>query len=205
MKVSHILYKVENLDKAVEQYRQDGFVVEYGVKNNPYNALVYFSEGPYLELFCNSNMPKWVKLLLKLVGKAKMVTRMNTWEKAKDGLIAVCLENNKDNLEEEKAILKQHQQRFFAINNKRLDTQERLLRYKVLFPDEMHIPFLMTCFNIDPKPKNFVHPNGVKSITSISFGTQKSLMPIIEELCDDPILKLYEGSEVKDLEYEVEQ
>lgn len=204
MKVSHILYKVEDLDEAVEQYRKDGFVVEYGVKKNPYNALVYFSDGPYLELFSHSNMPKWIKLLLNIAGKTKMVARMNAWDNAKEGLMAVCLETPKDNLEEEKAILKNHQQRFFEVNSKRLDTQNRLLRYKVLFPDEMSLPFLMTYFNVDPKPKNFVHPNGVKSIKSITFGTKQALIPIINALCDDPILKLYEGEEVKDLEYEMQ-
>lgn len=30
MKVSHILYKVKDLDEAVRKYRADGFVVEYG-------------------------------------------------------------------------------------------------------------------------------------------------------------------------------
>lgn len=35
MKVSHILYKVKDLDEAVRKYRADGFVVEYGKPKNP--------------------------------------------------------------------------------------------------------------------------------------------------------------------------
>jgi hypothetical protein len=30
MKVSHILYKIGDLDEAVKKYRDYGFVVEYG-------------------------------------------------------------------------------------------------------------------------------------------------------------------------------
>jgi len=71
-----------------------------------------------------------------------------------------------------------------------------------LFPDNLQIPFLMTYFNIDPKPKKgFVHPNGIYRIKSISFGTNETLIPIIKELCDDTTLKLFLGNGVKNLEY----
>ena len=61
MKLGHILYKVDDLDRAVQEYIEKGFTVEYGRKNNPYNAVIYFAEGPYLELFYNSGMPSFVK------------------------------------------------------------------------------------------------------------------------------------------------
>lgn len=202
MKVSHILYKVDNLETAVQKFRADGFEVEYGTRKNPYNAIIYFSEGPYLELFNNANMPKWIKIMLCLFGKKKMVARINHWENAKEGLIAVCLENYKDDFKEEKELLKKCNQGFFETKSKRLDTKNRLLKFRVLFPDELKIPFLMTYFTVDPKPKNFIHPNGVKVIKSISFGTDEKFISLINQLCDDPILKLFEGKGVKDLEYE---
>jgi hypothetical protein len=201
MKVSHILYKVSDLNKSVKQWEDKGFVIEYGKAKNPYNALIYFSDGPYLELFQNSGMPKFVKLLLRLFGKGAMVNRMNTWEQSDEGLIGVCIENYKDNLDEELAILENHDQKYFKTTSKRLDTKQRLLHFTVAFPDEMKIPFLMTYFNVDPKPKNFVHPNGIVGIESISFGTKKDLMDLIYTLCDDPILKLYEGDGIKDIKY----
>jgi hypothetical protein len=60
----------------------------------------------------------------------------------------------------------------------------------------------MTYFNIDPKPKNFVHPNGIKRIKRISFGTDKKHISIIEELCDDKILELFIGNGVQEVSYE---
>jgi hypothetical protein len=45
MKTRHILYRVQNLDKAVEEYHTKGFEVEYGSDKNPGNALIYFLCG----------------------------------------------------------------------------------------------------------------------------------------------------------------
>ena len=43
MKLGHILYKVNDLDLAVKDFSAKGFNVEYGSKENPHNALIYFS------------------------------------------------------------------------------------------------------------------------------------------------------------------
>ncbi|WP_395547438.1 MULTISPECIES: hypothetical protein [unclassified Lacrimispora] len=52
---------------------------------------------------------------------------------------------------------------------------------------KMQLPFRMTYFNIDPKPVNFIHPNGIKRIKNVSFETREELIPIIKELSDDPV------------------
>ncbi|MEM7800146.1 MAG: VOC family protein, partial [Chloroflexota bacterium] len=91
MKLGHILLKVDDLDEAVKEYTEKGFTVEYGKKKNPYNALIYFAEGPYLELFHRSGMPSFAKLILKLIGKKALVDRLNRWDNAKPGLIGVAL------------------------------------------------------------------------------------------------------------------
>lgn len=201
MKVGHILYKVNNLDEAVARFKQDGFTVEYGKKKNPYNALIYFSEGPYLELIGNMKLPWIVNFFLKQFGKRKLVERINSWHYSEEGLIGLCIENYYSDLEKEKKIFKNNGQQFFEKRSKRLDVKNRPLKFKVLFPDEIQIPFLMTCFNIDPKPKNYTHPNGIKAISNISFGTKEELIPMIQELCDDKILKLFIGNGVKGLKY----
>ncbi|ROR23451.1 glyoxalase-like protein [Mobilisporobacter senegalensis] len=174
MKVSHIIYKVMNLDEAVEEFREKGFEVEYGSKKNPYNAIIYFSEGPYLELLASSGMPQIMKRVLRTFGKGRFVDRLNYWDNHEEGPCGVALENYKKDLEEEISILKKYKQSYFQMGSRRNDTKGRKLRFTCLFPDELQIPFFMTYFNIDPKPKNFIHPNGVKRIKSISFGTKES-------------------------------
>ena len=34
MKLGHVIYKVANLDRAVDEYRKKGFIVEYGKNKN---------------------------------------------------------------------------------------------------------------------------------------------------------------------------
>lgn len=202
MKVSHVIYKVENLQSAVEEYQKLGFAVEYGSAKNPYNAIIYFSEGPYLELLASSGMPGFLKKLLRLFGKAKMADRVDFWDTHKPGPCGVALENYEPDLAKEKAILEKHGQGYFQMHSGRADTKGRKLKYTCVFPDELQIPFLMTYFNIDPKPKNFVHPNGALRIKSIAFGTNSTFRPLIEELCQDDTLILFEGTGCKDLVYD---
>ncbi|MEM1257321.1 MAG: VOC family protein [Bacteroidota bacterium] len=202
MNVSHILYKVKDLKQGVEQFRQQGFTVEYGTKKKYYNALIYFAEGPYLELVGNLKLPKVLKLILKIVGMGKVVERLDAWNHAKEGLIDVCLENYRTDLEEEKKVLKKFGQKYLERNSKRLDQKDRLLKYKVLFPFALDLPFLMTYFSVDPKPKTHIHSNGITGIKSISYGTKEEFIPLINALCKDETLKLFIGDGVKNLEYE---
>ena len=58
---------------------------------------------------------------------------------------------------------------------------------------------MMTYFSVDPKPTSDTHANGVKKIKSIVYGTQSKCVPIINELCNDDILKLYIGRGIKDV------
>lgn len=61
-------------------------------------------------------------------------------------------------------------------------------------------------FNIDVRPpKDYVHPNGIRGIKSIEFGTKKHFVQVIRELCDDEGLHLYIGEGVRNLEFEYEE
>ena len=188
--LSHVLYKVSNLNKSVNEFIKKGFHVEFGSKKNPHNALIYFSEGPYIELIEKSPVSKFSKSLLKLIGKQKLVDRFNNWENSKLGYFEICLETYSNNFKNEIKILNRYDQKYFITSSKRLDPKNRLLKWKLLFPMEINFPFFMTYFNIDPKPKNFVHPNGVKKINEVSYYIDNSLISIFKKLCDDSTIKL---------------
>ena len=99
MKLSHILIKVNDLDKAVKAWQEKGFVVEYGKKKNPYNALIYFPTGAFIELFAFNGMPKFVNRILTAMGRGKFVEKMNYWANHEEGLLSIMLENYENNLE----------------------------------------------------------------------------------------------------------
>ena len=84
-------------------------------------------------------------------------------------------------------------EKYFVTQSKRTDPSHRVLKWKLLFPSQIKIPFLMTPFNINPKPKNFVHPNKINRIKQISYCTEANIIPIINELCNDDRLQLSAG------------
>lgn len=203
MKLGHIIYKVDNLDNAVKEYTRKGFTVEYGKKKNPYNALIYFAEGPYFELLQNTGMPSFIKKILKFFGKKAFINRLNIWDNSKEGLIAVALENDRFEVDIEQKILDNANFKYLKGRSGRTDTKNRKLKFIGIMPDNMEIPFFGSRFNINVRPdKDYIHPNGVLKIKSISFGTKEEFIPIINQLCDDDGLKLFVGEGVKDLEFE---
>ena len=190
MKLSHILYKSNNLSESVQTFQDKGFKVEYGSKYNSKNALIYFSEGPYIEILEKAPISNFLMMILRLIGKTHLVNRFKIWENAQEGYFDICLENHKNDFSEEIKILNENKEHYFITKSSRLDPSNRLLRWKLLFPNNLNLPFFMTYFNIDPKPKNFVHPNGVKRINGVSYSIDNSLISIFKKLCDDKSIKL---------------
>jgi hypothetical protein len=202
MKVSHVLYKTNNLEASFKEFEKLGYKVVYGSRKKPHNALIYFSEGPYIELLEKAPVSSFLKVILRLLGKGKVVDRFNSWENSTEGFFEICLETNTTNFKKEEKILAKFEEGYFITNSKRIDVSNRVLKWKLLFPNQIKIPFLMTQFNINPKPKNFVHPNKIKRIKQISYSTEASIIPVINELCNDDILQLFIGKRDCKVTYE---
>ena len=202
MKVSHVLYKTNNLEASFKEFEKLGYKVVNGSRKKPHNALIYFSEGPYIELLEKAPVSSFLKVILRLLGKGKVVDRFNSWENSTEGFFEICLENNTTNFKKEEKILAKFEEGYFITNSKRIDVSNRVLKWKLLFPNQIKIPFIMTQFNINPKPKNFVHPNKIKRIKQISYSTEASIIPVINELCNDDILQLFIGKRDCKVTYE---
>ena len=202
MKVSHVLYKTNNLETSFKEFEKLGYKVVNGSRKKPHNALIYFSEGPYIELLEKAPVSSFLKVILRLLGKGKVVDRFNSWENSTEGFFEICLETNTSNFKKEEKILAKFGEDYFITNSKRIDVSNRVLKWKLLFPNQIKIPFLMTQFNINPKPKNFVHPNKIKRIKQISYSTEASIIPVINELCNDDILQLFIGKRDCKVTYE---
>ena len=193
MKVSHILFKTNNLKKTFKEFEKSGFKVDYGSKKKPHNALIYFSEGPYIEILEKAPVSSFIKLILRFIGKGYLAERFTSWENAQEGFFEICLENNTSNFRTEKKLLKQLGEKYFVTQSKRIDPMNRILKWKLLFPRQIKIPFLMTPFNMNPKPKNFIHPNKITRIQQVSYVTEPNIIGIINELCNDDRLQLSTG------------
>ena len=193
MKVSHVLFKTNDLKKTIKEFEKSGFKVEYGSKKKPHNALIYFSEGPYIEILEKAPITSLIKLILRFIGKGYLLERFTSWENAQEGFFEICLENNASNFRAEKQLLNKFGEKYFVTQSKRKDPLNRILKWKLLFPKQIKIPFFMTPFNINPKPKNFIHPNKIRGIKQVFYVTEPNIIPIINELCNDDRLQLSAG------------
>ena len=88
----HLIYKVKGLRHAVKKWEAKGFVVEYGRREKPNNALIYFSQGPYIELLENTGIPVIAKIIAKLFGRPKNLERFFYWDECEEGWQGLCIE-----------------------------------------------------------------------------------------------------------------
>lgn len=194
VKVNHLLYKVDNLKESVDYYRNLGFTVEYGRKEKPYNALIYFQEGPYIELINNMNMPWYLRIFLRLIGKKRFMQGMINQENESEGFIRICFECEKSELEKICSMYRKYRKNIMKIKVKRVDTKGRKLQCQTIFPEEEKIPFVRTPFENNYKIENASHPNGAKRIISVEYGINDDDQNLLHEMNSDKILKLKQGT-----------
>ena len=87
MQLSHILYKVKDLHEAVTDFTNMGFTVTYGAEpNRAFNALIWFDEGPFIELF-EIKRNRFIVGLLKFLGKKELANRVSHFQNADFGWV----------------------------------------------------------------------------------------------------------------------
>jgi hypothetical protein len=187
MFVGHIIYKVNNLDAAVKKFRRFGFKVEYGRKNKPCNALIYFSQGAYLELLENTGLPTYAKKIFSIFINKQFIQRVNTWENGPEGLQDICLEGSKKEL---KYVIKQLDGKGQLLRTRRIDTANRKLNYQVFFPDDFEYPFFMSHFSTNPRPIKYTHPNGSTKIDKINYPISNNKIKnfLMENVSDSRVM-----------------
>ncbi len=204
MRLGHVIFVVKDLDAAVKEWRDKGFTVEYGRTKKPMNALIYFSEGPYIELLKDGGMSKMARRIMRFFGKGDFMNRFDFWANAPEGWTSLCIEKDPGGLEDEIAYLDSVGiEGTYMQNLKRVDTQNRELKYKCYFTHDYNMPFLMSYFNIDPKPEDYTHPNGIKGISKVVYRTDKKNADAIRHLVRDEILQVIDDNDtsIETVEY----
>lgn len=139
---------------------------------------------------------------IKGIGQGQVAQRLRSWADTPTGFFEICLETKAPNLKTAKAQMQQLGQTYFCTRSQRKDPQQRLLQWQLLFPHNMALPFIMTPFNTNPKPQNFVHPNGMRQIKQCTYKNTPAHLQIVKTLCQDPRLLLKEGTGITDVVYE---
>ena len=173
MTVGHIVYKADDLQAAVEKFRAQGFEVEYGRAKNPSNALIYFSQGPYLEIRTGVTMPALIRRYLRLIGHGQMVDREDFGR-----LKAICQERGV---------------RTVTARISRKDPHGRRLACRCLCPDDWAIPMFVTRFAADTH-REAPHPNGITRMDRIEFEGTRTAVEICRSAGADDLLACSVGA-----------
>lgn len=183
LRKSHALFAVKDLHSAVNKLRNAGFTVEYG--SNPlkaHNAIIWFEEGPFIEIFKHVSILPILKILLKLFGFGAVLNRLNKWKKINNGWCEWSLESTHQDIEQVKLFFTSLNEPFKHRKIKRKDLYGKLLSWHLLFPNDIYFPFIMSAYNPNPKPKNIVHANGITGIKSIVVGMEALDKVLLEKV-----------------------
>ncbi len=193
MKLSHILYKVDDLHQAVKDFQEMGFTVEYGAKpDKAFNALIWFEQGPFIELFY-AEPHRIINFIVKILGLKGIVSRFKLFQYSNYGWTDYSLENDRIELQEEALQLKKLGYKFSKIPGFRTNIHGTKLKWKLLFPVDTTFPFFMSAYRPNPRPKIIKHPNGAKEVKQVIWGTTKGNIPNIRWFSNDERLQLVEG------------
>ena len=134
--------------------------------------------------------------------------RFEYYNNAREGWIGFCIEKEPGDLKEEIDYFKRNGiDGLYADRAIRIDPEGRELKFKLFFPNEFNLPFLMSDFELNPRKDGFIHPNGVKSIKKLKYKTKIEFIELLENIVDDERLELVQTDgdyEISDIFLELE-
>lgn len=194
LKVGHVLYKVQNLRQAVGKLERAGFTVQYG--SDPlksHNAIIWFDQGIFIEIYEHSGLSAWSRFLMNIVGYGSMLRRISGWEDIGNGWCDWCLESAATNLTQERQMLKRLSIEFKFHRASRVEATGRKIFWDLIMPKDTGLPLIMSSYMPDPRPKSTVHANGATAVKYVVVGTEL----LYSLLNQTDLLKISTGSGIK--------
>ncbi|MFT4143532.1 MAG: VOC family protein [Mobilitalea sp.] len=171
--IGHVLIKTYNFRKAARDFEQLGFQVTYGSsEQKATNAMIYFEDGSFLELYDASmgKLNKLVPLLLKVISlfnKAR-ADRLRNYTSSKEGMNDFALDSYpKADYFQNMQLLLQHG---YACTKgypmKRVDAAGNALKWEITLSKDWRLPFFMSSYQpaLKPQRKDMTHKNGANAI-----------------------------------------
>jgi hypothetical protein len=173
MFISHVLYKVDHLADAVKKLEKGGFQVHVpGNVEDAFHAIVWFETGPYLEVIVpekSMSIPHWI---MNLTGYGLFVKRQKKWCDSPIGWCDFGIESYSYDLKREKEILRNLNIKFKAFNPKVKNPEGEEINWWNVVIGDNNFPFMVSAYNIDPRPTKIVHPNGAREVESVLLGKE---------------------------------
>lgn len=182
-KIGHVLIQVPHLETAIRQYREMGFqVVPGGVPGKTHNALIYFKDGSFLELF-STNHGKVINTLLRIMVKIiglwnpSYSSRLARYLPGQEGLRDYAFDSVPGALYQENIdkLLKNGLKLSKPRPKSRIEHHGIKLKWTLCCPESVRLPFLMSEYQPNPiiKMQDTSHANGASAIQEIMISTSE--------------------------------
>lgn len=168
MRLDHILIRVEDLEKALADFREMGFNVYPGNAGKKcHHAMIYFPDDSFIELVDPSKFPASLTFLsktgiLNLFGPFfKRITHyVNSGEQLLDYSVHTTA------IEEFYKRIKPNNKKLKLHHLKRTNHLGVKVEWKLVVSDSIELPFIMSDYSPDKLPveEAVTHPNGITGI-----------------------------------------
>lgn len=176
-KIGHILIKVPNLKEGVETFEKLGFTVTMGsIPSKATNAMIYFANGSFIELYTVPIEGIKKKIALKLLNVVKIFSpakanRYINYVGTKEGMNDLALDCVRK-IPFETALESLNNREFpvtKAIPMKRIDAKNCQIKWQMSFSRDARLPFFMDQYvpKVKLEKNQFTHKNGAKNIKEL--------------------------------------
>jgi catechol 2,3-dioxygenase-like lactoylglutathione lyase family enzyme len=173
LRFSHVLIRVDDLHAAVAAYTALGFqCVSGGPAGRARNALIYFEDGPFLELLRPPAASGAAGLAMAARLGRSTARRFRRWADSPEGLVEFALETDDADLRAVRAELRAAGSplgRAFETARTRLDGVR--LTWQMAAPPALDLPFVMSAYSPpDAQPLDVRrHENGARRLVSLEL------------------------------------
>ena len=173
MHLDHIIIHVDSLEKAIEDFTHVGFNVCPGrAGKKQYNAMIYFKEGPYLELLAPSTFPWFlhglhVTHLSSFLGYfgARVAHFIGMKKRVMDWAIGV------EDIHAYRKTLASHGAFSKVIFMSKVNCLGEKVSWNLFAPQCFELPFFISSYtpHIVPAPSFCEHENGIISLKKMCY------------------------------------
>ena len=210
LKCAHVICKVNNIKQAVIDFQKLGFSVEWG--SNPQkadNALIWFNEGPFIELFEEKSFYYKFSRMISIFCGSAAGNKLRKWYLMKEGWCDVAgedINNNENMIEDEKLNCKELDDLRKKIRRIGLDTSKvikgnrkkpngKIVRYSIFYLSPVEYPFVVSKYDSLQRPSIIVHQNGALEIEKIIISVpQKMIKKYIQLFGNDSRIEIRKGN-----------
>lgn len=174
LRFSHVLIRVDDLHAAVADYVALGFQCVWGsAVGRAHNVLIYFQDGPFLELFRPPVVSGAAGVAMAALMGRPTARRMRRWAEAPQGPVEFALESDDGDL---KAVRTAAQAagsplgRAFSAGRTRPDGVR--LTWQMAAPPALDLPFVMGAYSPpDSQPPEVRrHENGARRLAGLELA-----------------------------------